>query len=351
MGILIRNTAFAIVAATLLGITGCSRSTAPLTGNQDGLSFTITAAATAITPPQELLIQLGNDAGFHREQNVPNPANNGFVRFEEVPYGHLFVDIQGYNNGNRTLYGHSETEVMAPQANTSVILRNILTVKKIDTELEQHFLPAIAQRSDFWGNLPATGTAKCTSALRGTTVFTTVLSSDQYFYFLFEITDNSFSTDDRSLNQFGEMISDAIIVYLCKMPPHNLNPGSGTFPAVRFQCEVGKTLDINNRFNFVNFSNNNVRDFSLQAILDNDEVRGRLLRDIGDEPNRRTLELRINKGLLSIPMEIQQLGIAIRYRDSFDPDQPPQLCDWQSDQEESNPKIALNSWGYLEVTP
>jgi hypothetical protein len=350
MGILIRNTAFAILAATLIGIIGCSRSTAPFTANQSGLSFEITAAATAITPPQELLIQLNSDGGFHREQNVRNPANNGFVRFDEVPYGHLFVDIQGFNSGNRTLYGHSEIGVMEPQADVGVILRNILTVKKISTELEQHFLPAIPQHSDFWDNQPATGTAKCASALTGTTVLTTILSADQYFYFLFEITDNTFSTEDRPFNQFGEMTSDAVIVYLCKIPPHNIEIGNGTFPAVRFQCEVGKMLDINNRFNFVNLSNNTVRDFSLQT-LDNDEVRGRLLRDIGGDPNRRILELRINKGLLSIPMEVQQLGIAIRYRDSFDPDQPPQLCDWQSGQEESNPKIALNSWGYLEVTP
>ncbi|MBN1759188.1 MAG: hypothetical protein JW863_12760 [Chitinispirillaceae bacterium] len=354
MGILIRKPLLPMVLSTIAGLTGCNMNTSPVTTNGSTLSFAVTAAVSAINPPQELQITIANEFGFFRERNVPNPGNNGSIQFPDVPFSHLFVDIQGFNNGIKTLFGHSEAEIAGPNANVNVVLRNALTTKTLTNTQELLFRQIATQRSVFWDNAPASATALCSTASGNATLRTTLLSSRQYLYFLFEITDNFFFTEDRADNQIGEMTADAVIVYLCKSPPHNLNPGTGVFPAVRLQCEVGKSLDEICRFNFINFSNDQTRNFTISA-LDNDEVNGRMLRRIADDPARRILELRINKELLGLPViaiDTDQLfGTVIRYRNSYDAAQPSELSDWQSGQAETDPKTKLASWGYLDITP
>ena len=332
--------------AAICTIAGCTQNTSSITAERSSLSFEITAATTDIIAPQELVITISNGLGFNRERSIPNPSNTGSVQFPEVPYGHLFVDVQGMSNGFRTMFGHSEAEISAPKFNTGVVLRNNLSTKTIGPVKEQLFL-----QSAFWDDTYGDNrTVQCWTASSSTTLLTTVVASQQYLYFLFQVQDHTFTGEDRPVNQNGEMTADAVIVYLCKSPPYELNANGGVFPAVRFQCEVGKDIVDNCEFNFVNFQNSAVRNFTM-AALNNDEVKGRMVRSDA----QCTLELRINKGLLELPTDNtnnrQLFGLVIRYRDSIDPFQPVQLFDWQSGQVESDPKTQLTSWGYLDIAP
>ena len=352
MGFLNKKNIILPLCAAIGVIAGCSRNTSSVTAERSSLSFNITGAVAGIKAPQQLVITIANGSGFNRERTIPSPANTGSFQFPEVPYGHLFIDIQGLNDGLRTMFGHSEMEITVPNANSNVVLRNSLTTKTIGPLPEQLFLRLVAERSAFWNDLPANSTALCATASGSASMRTTVLASQQYLYFLFEVTDGNFVDEDRAVNQSGEMTSDAVIVYLCKSPPYALNTTGNVFPAARFQCEVGRNMLDNCKFNFANFETGTVRTIAM-AALNTDEVKGRLLRNVTNL-KQRTLELRINKELFELPTDNIDnnllFGLVIRYRDSIDPAEPIQLCDWQSGQVESDPKTMLASWGYLEIT-
>jgi hypothetical protein len=347
MGFLKRQLLPVAGLGVLLALADCMHN-APVAINESSISLEITAASTAVTPPGVLEITLANESGILRKETVNNPNSNGSIHFPGVPYGHLFIDINGINQNMRTLYGHSEAEVQSPNFSSNVImLRNILTGKQIGDNMEQFFLQDANVRSQLWNTIPDLSFATCKSPATQALMRASFASSSIALFGLFEITDEVFSDEDRPINGYGEFTSDAVIVYLCKTPPHELN--QKPIPAVRFQCEVGRTPVDNCKFNLFNFTNSEVRNNTL-AELQTDEIRARILRT---GINQRMLEIRINKGLLAIPGGVvsnnQMLGIVIRYRNSDGPAQPTQLCDWQSGQADLDPRNAFDAWGYLEI--
>ena len=148
------------------------------------------------------------------------------------------------------------------------------------------------------------------------------------------------------------MLADAVIVYISNRPPHYMtlnNQPDPSFPCVRFQCETGRTELQKCNFELSNF----ITDFTRKNIfeeLTTDEMTARIDRQINDI---RTIELRIKRDLLDLPMESlegQQIGIAIRYRDGNK--EIDQLCDWQTGTAGTgpNPRNNLEPWGYLEIS-
>lgn len=332
-----------------LTIAGCTQNN-PASIAEPSLSFSISAAAAAIKPPEELIITVTNDFGYHRRESVMNPGNTGNMMFPGVPYGFAYVDIQGVNGGIRSLYGFSSVEIQGPGSMANVMMRKILSIKNLRDDQEQLFLQNIAMRSEFWNAVPEISTVSCTAPDGRPIMKTTIASAPQNLYFLFEITDTLFSNEDRPANGAGEFTADAVIIYLCKLSPNELKNAARPLPAVRFQCEVGRTVPENGNFNFVNFASGDVRNNIISSLKTN-EFNGRIFRS---GVNQRTLELRINKNNLALPpgaAEYHQFSIVIRYRNSDGAMMPMQLCDWQNGQAESDPKMIPDVWGYLEVNP
>ncbi|MBN1306636.1 MAG: hypothetical protein JXA18_01875 [Chitinispirillaceae bacterium] len=335
------------LAAALVGV-HCSLKEQTVS-HESGVSIEITAAA--LQPPSELVINLSNEEGLHWERLVPSPPNDGRVSFPRIPYGRLFIDITGNVQQLRTLYGHGEIDVQTPNASATLFLRNILGVRNLVEAQERIFLQNSAQRSAFWDALPKESTALCSANDGQAVLRVTVAASALYLYFLCEVNDTLFFSEDRVPTGTGELTSDAVIVYLCKMPPHEMTPERQPFPAVRFQCEVGRAALDNGVFDLINFTSDVTRNGPLVNFI-TDEIAARILRT---GISQRILELRIKKSLLALPEgapdQALLFGMVVRYRNSNSATLPPVLSDWQSGIVESNPRFADDSWGYLEINP
>ncbi|MBN1577963.1 MAG: hypothetical protein JW913_15495 [Chitinispirillaceae bacterium] len=336
------------VCASLMGL-HCSVNE-PTASHTSGLSVEITAAA-ATQPPSELVINLSNEQEFQLNHVVPSPQNNGNASFPRIPYGHLFIDITGKTQQLRTLYGHGEIDVQTPNASAGVFLRNIIEVRTLDNAQERLFMQDLGIRSAFWDAITKQSTALCTANDGQAVLRVTVAASALYLYFLCEVTDTLFFSEYRLPSGTGELTSDAVIVYLCKMPPHEMTPEKQPFPAVRFQCEIGRTNSEEGVFDLINFAS----DFKRNGPLVNfaaDEITARILRI---SLSQRLLELRIRKPMLALPdgalKEIHLFGMVVRYRNSNSATLPAVLSEWQSGNVETNPRFADDSWGYLEVKP
>jgi hypothetical protein len=234
------------------------------------------------------------------------------------------------------------------RSHITVILRNIIEVHNLNQTQEETFLSGL-QRSAFWDDLIARSTARCVTPDNQTVLRVTVASTPRYFYFLFIIDDQlSFSTSERPVTGIGEMVADAVIIYVSKMPPYLMTPEQQPFPAVRFQFETGRVTPTEGNFELKNLETDFTREDVISA-LSSDDITARIERQINEI---RVLELRIRKGLLNLPEDTdqeKQFSIVIRYRDGDKAITADQLCDWQTGTEGFNPRNSADSWGYLEI--
>ena len=318
----------------------CSRS-GPTAAENSEMSIRLTASVTAVQPDM-LEINLYNDNGFHEYQEIAPVQNNGRTDFFNVPYGWYYVDINGKVNNNRVLYGHNAFDVQIPDPVIPVSLRNIIEVKYLNDVQEGQFLVNTV-RSSMWDNIPAVSTARCLDSNNKIILRTLIASGTQYLYFLFEINDEISFTDDREPTNLGELTNDAVIVYLCPLTPHEMSP---PVPAVRFQFETGRTILNSGLFSYMNFPDNASREDPISALI-NDDITARISRQV----EQKVLELRIRKEILRLPASTernwQMLGLVIRYRDG----NTGQLSDWQTGNQDVNPRNNIDAWGYLEINP
>ncbi len=333
-----------VVGVAFIGLQ-CSANQ-PTALHESGLSVEITAATTFTQTPSELLIRLSDGLGFERELTVTPESKNGTASFPQIPYGYYCIDITGMSQQLRTLYGHNEFDIQAPNASVNVFLRNIIGVQSLLAVQEGNFRQNESLPSAFWDVLPKQSNVLCTTVDGKSVLRVIVAVSAQYLYFLCEVTDSIFFFENRPANNLGEFMMDAVIVYLCEIPPHKF--ASEKQPIVRFQCEVGRPILDEGVFDITNFSSGYNKNGPLKNFS-TDEINMRLL----SRPTLRLLELRIRKPLLALPdgmvTEPRLFGMVVRYRNSNGAGSV--LSDWQSGTIETDPKFADRSWGYLEVNP
>lgn len=347
MGILGRNLSALFSVAAVFLLYSCSRNS-PVTSTGQNLSLQISAPFALKEMPEELHISIGSESDYWDERHFNNVQNPGSAIFPGVPYGPVFVDVTGYSNGNRTLYGHNEMHVGEEHAHILVTLRNIIEVQNLNQAQEESFLSGL-QRSVFWDDLVARSTARCVTPDNRVVLKTTIASTPRYLYFLFIVDDQqSFSPSDHPFTTTGEMVADAVIMYVSKIPPHMMTPDRQSIPVVRFQFETGRVTPATGNFELKNLETGFTREDAISALT-TDDITARIERQIYET---RVIELRIRKGLLNLPEDTdaeKQFSIVIRYRDGDREITMDQLCDWQTGTEASNPRLNSDSWGYMEI--
>lgn len=306
------------------------------------IRLSISSASTTQLVPQDLTIEIRNDNDFFEAQSVSNPSKNGSVSFTVQKGFIYYIDISGYNNGIRTLYGYTECEVSDDGSAAFVQLRNIIAIDVLSGGQEDQFLQALP-RSPFWAEIPQESTARCIASDNSEILRTTIATSRTHLYILCVVNDPDFFTDDRPLTTIGEMTADAVIVYTCKITPDDLATAQTPYPAVRVQCETGRAIPENGKITIENLTSSNNISRTIRDCND-DIITARLIR----QDNIRLLEMRIQRSLLNLPTNFDDeppASIVIRYRDG----NSGNLSDWQTGTVTSNPNHEMASWGYLEM--
>ena len=305
------------------------------------VSLSIAPATTAQLLPDNLYIEVYDDADFHDWRSVENPAVNGSVHFK-LPHGYYYIDVTGSFNGLKTLYGFSECDAKDDKASEYIVLRNSITIPNISGEQEGLFIQA-DRPSPIWDGFPQVSTARCLTTANSVIMRTRVATSYDYLYFRCIIDDPLVFGDERPSTALGEMTADAVIIYTCKIPPHELNFDNTPYPVVRVQCETGRTILENGNLSLENLSSG----FNIHNIIRDcrdDAITAYLTR----QDDLRVLEMRIQRSLLTLPANIEDeppASIVIRYRDG----NTGELSDWQSGEIATNPHQNPDSWGYMEL--
>jgi hypothetical protein len=318
-----------------------NQCTMPGSPDRHPIAISITPMTSAQRIPDNLVIEINNDDTINPVRNIKNPESSGSVHFS-LPKGLYYISVNGITNGLRTLYGFNECVVEGEKASVIVPLRNIITIPVLSDEEETIFIENTPP-SPIWEAQPPEGVARCFTSNNSVVMRTSVATTRNHLFFHCEIDDPLDFTNNRLLSAIGEMTADAVIIYTCKITPHDLSKNNAPYPAARVQCETGRAVLNSGLLILENFTTSeNISKTILEC--NDDAITARATRIEG----LRILELRILRSLLALPPYSEgdpPRAIVIRYRNGNN----GELSDWQTGSIINYPPEESASWGYLDI--